>query len=119
MSFEEAASVPSIFSTTDVALGDLAKLRRNERVLIHAATGGVGLAAVQYAQSVGAVVYATAGREEKHDYLRSLGVKYVTSSRDAEVFYRDMKSFLGEKGRIDVVLNSLSGDFITRSVEFL
>ena len=94
LSFEDAASLPSIFSTTEVALGHFAKLRAGERVLIHAATGGVGLAAVQYAQSVGAIIYATAGRKEKHDYLRSLGVQYVTSSRDPDEFYTDMQSFL-------------------------
>ena len=111
--------MPSSFSTTEVALGHFAKLRAGERVLIHAATGGVGLAAVQYAQSVGAIIYATAGRKEKHDYLCSLGVQYVTSSRDPDEFYKDMQSFLPGGEKIDVVLNSLSGDFIKHSVELL
>ena len=118
LSFEDAASLPSVFSTSELSLFDFAKLKKGERVLIHAATGGVGLAAVQLAQSVGAVIYATAGRKEKQDYLRSLGVQYITSSRDPEVFYRDMQEFLG-KEKIHVVLNSLSADFIKYSVALL
>jgi NADPH:quinone reductase-like Zn-dependent oxidoreductase len=118
LSFEEAAAMPTVCATVDVALVQLAKLQRGERVLVHAAAGGVGLAAVQLAQSLGAVVYATAGSDEKHAYLRSLGVQYITSSRDADVFRRDMTELLGGQ-RLDVVLNSLSGDFIAHSLALL
>merc|ERR1719230_262573 len=60
-SFEEASTMPVIFVTVEESLGDLAQLKRGERVLIHAGAGGVGLVAIQYAQWVGAEVYATAG----------------------------------------------------------
>jgi len=119
-SFEEASTMPVIFVTVEESLGDLAQLRKGEKVLIHAAAGGVGLVAIQYAQHVGAEVYATAGAEEKHAFLRSLGVKYITSSRNGERFEQDMRGFLGGENGIDVVLNSLShDDYIPRSLALL
>jgi len=121
-SFEEASTMPVIFVTVEEALADLAGLKRGDHVLIHAAAGGVGLVAIQYAQSVGAVVYATAGAEEKHEYLRKLGVKYITSSRNGQQFQNDMNNFLklSGAGGIDVVLNSLShDDYIGRSLALL
>ncbi|CAJ1437568.1 unnamed protein product, partial [Effrenium voratum] len=119
---EEACCMPVIFVTVEEALGDLAQLKKGERVLIHAAAGGVGLVAIQYAQFVGAEVYATAGAEEKHEFLRGLGVKYITSSRNGSKFEEDMKRFMQEQGAdgIDVVLNSLShDDYIGRSLALL
>eukprot|EP00928_Gymnodinium_smaydae_P004000 TRINITY_DN11406_c0_g2_i2.p1 TRINITY_DN11406_c0_g2~~TRINITY_DN11406_c0_g2_i2.p1 ORF type:complete len:2568 (+),score=644.11 TRINITY_DN11406_c0_g2_i2:184-7887(+) len=121
-SFEEACTMPVIFVTVEEALGDLAKLRRGERVLIHAAAGGVGLVAIQYAQFVGAEVFATAGADEKHEYLRSLGVKYITTSRNGARFEKEMGDFLKEASAdgVDVVLNSLShDDYIARSLAVL
>eukprot|EP00931_Biecheleriopsis_adriatica_P048348 TRINITY_DN27935_c0_g1_i1.p1 TRINITY_DN27935_c0_g1~~TRINITY_DN27935_c0_g1_i1.p1 ORF type:complete len:5156 (-),score=1260.04 TRINITY_DN27935_c0_g1_i1:82-15549(-) len=121
-SYEEASTMPVIFVTVEEALGDLAKLKRGERVLVHAAAGGVGLVAIQYAKFVGAEVYATAGAEEKHEFLRSLGVKYITSSRNGAKFEEDMRRFLKEEGAdgVDVVLNSLSHDgYIPRSLALL
>jgi thioesterase domain-containing protein/acyl carrier protein len=78
--------------------------------------------AIQYAQFVGAEVFATAGSEEKHEFLRSLGVKHIASSRDGSRFEQDMKGFLDKAGYdgIDVVLNSLShDDYIPRSLALL
>ena len=114
--------MPVIFVTVEESLNDLAKLKKGEHVLIHAAAGGVGLVAIQYAQYVGAVVYATAGAEEKHAFLRGLGVKYITSSRNGQKFEDDMKGFLKDSGAggIDVVINSLShDDYIGRSIGLL
>ena len=68
LSFAEAASIPVVFGTAFHALHTLARLRRGETVLIHAAAGGVGLAALQLAQQIGATVFATAGSDEKRDY---------------------------------------------------
>jgi len=121
-SFEEASTMPVIFVTVEESLGDLAQLKKGERVLIHAAAGGVGLVAIQYAQWIGAEVYATAGSEEKHAFLRELGVKYITSTRDGQKFETDMKKFLADAGvdGIDVVINSLShDDYIPRSLALL
>ncbi|CEM36439.1 unnamed protein product, partial [Vitrella brassicaformis CCMP3155] len=129
--FEQAAAMPSVFGTVEVAFTDLGKVQASNRVLIHAASGGVGLAAIQYCRRVGASVYATAGSAEKQQYLRSLGVEYVTSTRDVSRFKTDMRAFLGvpqEGGGalptdgdagLDVVLNCLSGEFIDESVSLM
>lgn len=126
MSFAEAASMPIIWLTVELAFGDPVNpgiqskynLKRGDKVLIHAATGGVGLVAVAYAQRVGAIVYATAGRSEKHDFLRKMGVKFITTSRDAGVFSKDMNNWVGPGG-IDVVLNCLADDYIPESLALL
>ena len=77
----EACALPIVFATAHHALIELGRLRRGERVLIHAAAGGVGLAAVQIAKSVGAEIYATAGTPEKRAMLDALGVVKVMDSR--------------------------------------
>lgn len=115
--FAHAAAVPSTFMTAAWALHELAKVRPGERVLIHAAAGGVGLAAVQLARRAGAEVFATAGSETKRDLLRSLGVVHVMSSRSGD-FADEIMTTTGGQG-VDVVLNSLSGDLIARSLACL
>src|SRR5262249_36918110 len=82
LDFAAAATVPVAFCTAQAAF-ELAGLRGGEKVLVHAAAGGVGLAAVQLAQALGAEVYATASRP-KQDHLRSLGVRRVYDSRSTE-----------------------------------
>ncbi len=81
LSFEAAATLPIAFLTATYGLQHLAHLKRGDRVLIHAAAGGVGLAAVQIAQRAGAEIFGTAGSPEKHAYLRSIGVPHVLNSR--------------------------------------
>ena len=114
MSFADAASLPVIFMTAYYALHELAHLRRGETVLIHAAAGGVGLAAVQVARWLGARIIATAGTEEKRDYIRSLGVDHVLSSRTLE-FADQVMVLTGGRG-VDVLLNSLSGETFFKSL---
>ncbi|HYO56082.1 SDR family NAD(P)-dependent oxidoreductase [Archangium sp.] len=117
MSAAEASSIPSVFMTAWYALHHLARLRKGERVLIHSAAGGLGLAAVQIAQVLEAEVFATAGTPEKRELLRSLGIKHVMDSRTL-AFADEVMRVTGGEG-VDVVLNSLSGDAITRSMEVL
>src|SRR5207247_7948498 len=81
LTWEEATTIPIAFMTSWYGLHHLAQLAPGERVLIHAATGGVGLAALQIARQAGAEIFATAGSPEKRDYLRSLGVVHVMDSR--------------------------------------
>ncbi|CEM39444.1 unnamed protein product, partial [Vitrella brassicaformis CCMP3155] len=120
MSFEQAAALPVVFVTVEVALRELAKVHKGDKVLIHAASGGVGLAAIQFCRSVGATVYGTVGSKPKEDYLRDKeGVQYITSSRNAKQFKEDMEGFLGPNGKIDVVLNCLIEDFIPFSLDLL
>ncbi|HVC19696.1 MAG TPA: SDR family NAD(P)-dependent oxidoreductase [Vicinamibacterales bacterium] len=117
LSYEQAAVVPLVFLTAYHALVGQARLQPGERVLIHAAAGGVGLAAIQIAQHIGAEIFATAGNPAKREYLSSLGVRHVSTSR-ALSFADDIRSWTNGEG-VDVVLNSLSGEFIPASLGLL
>ena len=117
LSREEAAATPIAFLTAEYALAHLGRLQAGERVLIHAAAGGVGLAAVQLAQRAGGEVFATAGSPEKRAYLASLGVRHVMDSRST-AFTDEVLAATGGDG-VDVVLNSLAGEFIPRSLAVL
>ena len=111
LSFEEAAQVSMVKLTVDYALGVQAKLNSSDRILIQAASGGVGLTAVQYAQQIGAEVFATAS-SAKHDFLRCFGVKNISTSRDSDTFLSEMKGMVGSS-KVNVILNSLtSGNYI-------
>jgi acyl transferase domain-containing protein/NADPH:quinone reductase-like Zn-dependent oxidoreductase/acyl carrier protein len=114
---EEAATIPLAFLTAYYCLQKVAHLQPGERVLIHAGAGGVGLAAIQIAQEIGAEIFATAGSEEKREYLRSLGVQHVLSSRSLE-FADQIRDITKGEG-VDVVLNSLPGEAIEKSLSTL
>lgn len=113
----DAATVPIAFATAYRALHELARLRTGERVLIHSATGGVGLAAIQVARWLGAEIYATAGSAEKRDHLRSLGIEHVMDSRSLN-FAADVLAATGGAG-VDVVLNSLAGEAASAGLTIL
>ncbi|MET8052961.1 SDR family NAD(P)-dependent oxidoreductase [Streptosporangium sp. NPDC005286] len=118
ISFEQAATIPVVFLTACYGLMDLAGLRKGERLLVHAGTGGVGMAAIQLAQRLGVEVFATAS-PAKWDVLRSLGIPddHIASSRTLE-FEERFREVCGDRG-IDVVLNSLTGEFIDASARLL
>jgi NADPH:quinone reductase-like Zn-dependent oxidoreductase/NAD(P)-dependent dehydrogenase (short-subunit alcohol dehydrogenase family)/acyl carrier protein len=111
------AGALTAFITTYYSLHRIARLRRGERVLLHAASGGVGLAAIQVARWCGAEVIATAGSETKRAYLRSLGVEHVFDSRSLD-FVDDVKRVTNGEG-VDVVLNFLTGEAQDKSVSLL
>ncbi len=115
--FAEAATIPVCFFTAWYSLRHLANLQPGERVLIHGAAGGVGLAAIQIAAHLGLEVYATAGAPEKHNFLRRLGVKHIFSSRSLS-FASEIMEATGGKG-LDCVLNSLAGEFISAGISLL
>ncbi|HKC11395.1 MAG TPA: SDR family NAD(P)-dependent oxidoreductase [Vicinamibacteria bacterium] len=117
LSLEDAATVPISFVTAHYALHHLARLQPGERVLIHAAAGGVGLAALQIAQQMGAEVFATAGSPDKREFLCSLGVRHVMDSR-ALTFADEVREMTGGEG-VDVVLNSLAGEAASLSLKAL
>jgi acyl transferase domain-containing protein/acyl carrier protein len=117
ISFEEAATIPITFLTAYYSLHYLGRMQAGDRVLIHAAAGGVGLAAIQLAQRAGAEVFATAGTPAKRDLLRALGVKYVMDSRSL-AFANEVMAFTGGQG-VDIVLNSLAGEAIPKSLSIL
>jgi len=117
LSFEEAATIPVAFMTAYHTLVKLGRLCRGERVLIHAAAGGVGMAAVKIAQWIGAEIFATAGNPEKRRFLHSLGIEYVMDSRSLGFADEVMKCTDGEG--VNMVLNSLAGEFISKSLSVL
>ncbi|MCP4192164.1 MAG: SDR family NAD(P)-dependent oxidoreductase [Planctomycetaceae bacterium] len=117
LTFVEGASIPITFLTCEYALNQLAKLEAGERVLIHAATGGVGLAAIQIAKRIGAEIFATAGSDKKRAYLRGLGIEHVMDSRTHD-FVEEIIGITEGEG-VDVVLNSLAGDFIAANFSVL
>ncbi len=113
MAPEAAATVPVAFITAAYALETLARIRPGERVLIHGGAGGVGLAALQVARAAGALVAATAGSPEKRAFLRLAGADLVLDSRDAG--FADLLRAVWPEG-VDVVLNSLAGEAMERSL---
>jgi acyl transferase domain-containing protein/acyl carrier protein len=114
---EEGASFAIAFMTAEFCLGHVAGLKKGEKVLVHAAAGGVGMAAVRLAQRAGAIVFATAGSAWKRDLLRDMGVEHVLDSRST-AFADEILTRTGGAG-VDVVLNSLSGDAIEASFHVL
>jgi NADPH:quinone reductase-like Zn-dependent oxidoreductase/acyl carrier protein len=117
-SFEQGASVPAVFLTAMLGLCDLGGLKRGERVLVHAGAGGVGIAAIQLANRIGAEVFATAS-EPKWGVLEGLGVpaSHIASSRDLSFEQKFLAQTEGEG--VDVVLNSLAGEFVDASLRLL
>ncbi|MBY0277005.1 acyltransferase domain-containing protein, partial [Candidatus Binatia bacterium] len=118
LSPQQAASIPLVFMTAVYALEHVGRMAAGESVLIHAAAGGVGLAAVQVAHAAGAQVLATAGNDEKRDHLREhAGVARVMDSRTLD-FAGEVLDLTGGRG-VDLVLNSLSGEAILKNLEVL
>jgi acyl transferase domain-containing protein/NADPH:quinone reductase-like Zn-dependent oxidoreductase/acyl carrier protein len=117
-SYAQAASIPLTFLTAFYGLIDLAGVRAGERVLIHAAAGGVGMAAVQLAQHLGAEVFATA-QPSKWPSLRALGVpdSHIASSRTLE-FEAEFRAASSGEG-MDVVLDSLAQEFVDASLRLM
>jgi acyl transferase domain-containing protein/NADPH:quinone reductase-like Zn-dependent oxidoreductase/NADP-dependent 3-hydroxy acid dehydrogenase YdfG/acyl carrier protein len=113
LSSEAAATIPVAFFTAYYSLITQARLSRREWVLIHGGAGGVGLAAIQIAQSRGARIIASAGSPAKRDLLRAMGVRHVVDSRST-TFVDDVRQITGQG--VDVVLNSLAGEAMERSI---
>lgn len=116
MSFEDAASMPLVFLTAYYALVTAGGLTEGETILIHAAAGGVGQAAIILAQKIGAEVFATVGSDDKRQLVRELyGIPddHIFSSRDTS-FAKGVMRATGNKG-VDVVLNSLAGEALRLS----
>ncbi|MEV6164504.1 SDR family NAD(P)-dependent oxidoreductase, partial [Streptomyces sp. NPDC052052] len=117
-SFARAATVPVVFLTAYYGLHDLAGLRRGESLLVHAAAGGVGMAALQLARHFGAEVFATAS-PPKWRVLRELGIpaERIASSRTLD-FEEGFRAATGGRG-VDVVLNSLTAAYVDASLNLL
>jgi NADPH:quinone reductase-like Zn-dependent oxidoreductase len=103
LSFESAASMPTVFITAQLAMQSAAAMAAGETVLVHGGAGGVGLAALQVIGAAGATAAATAGSPSKRALLRSLGCAAVVGSRDT-----GFAAQLAQLGGVAVVLNSLT-----------
>jgi NADPH:quinone reductase-like Zn-dependent oxidoreductase len=110
LSFEQGAAVPVNYATAWAALHGYGSLRAGERVLVHAAAGGVGIAAIQFAKAAGAEVHGTAS-PGKHQKLAELGV-------DRAIDYRRDGWWKG-LGPYDLVLDALGGTSLRRSYDLL
>jgi phthiocerol/phenolphthiocerol synthesis type-I polyketide synthase C len=117
ISFAGAVTIPVTFMTAWYALHTLGRMKRGESLLVQAGTGGVGLAAIQLARLAGVEVLATAGSDEKRDFLRALGVEHVFDSRSVS-FADDVRRVTGGRG-VDLVLNSLAGPAISKGISCL
>ncbi len=116
LSMTEAATLSTAFLTAYYGLHHLANIKEGDRVLIHAAAGGVGQAAVQLAQRAGAQVFATAS-PAKWAFLHDMGVEHTFNSRTLD-FAAEILALTEGQG-VDIVLNSLNGDFISKNLEVL
>ncbi|BBY09919.1 polyketide synthase [Mycobacterium marseillense] len=117
-SYAEAAGISAVFTTAYMAFIHLAEVRPGQRVLVHAAAGGVGMAAVQLARHLGLEVFATASRG-KWDTLRAMGFDddHISDSRSLD-FEDKFRSITAGRG-FDVVLDSLAGDFVDASLRLV
>lgn len=116
MSFVEAASIPTTFSTAYYSLIEVARLQKEESVLIHAGAGGTGQAAIQLAAHIGSEIFTTVSSMQKKKLLMeiyNLDEDHIFYSRDTS-FADGIKRMTGGQG-VDMVLNSLSGDGLTAS----
>ncbi|WP_426955220.1 SDR family NAD(P)-dependent oxidoreductase [Muricoccus radiodurans] len=116
VTFTAAATIPVAFLTAVYSLETMARIAPGERVLVHGGAGAVGLAALQVARAAGAEVAMTAGTEAKRAFLRAAGATLVLDSRDpgfADALRRHWPD------GVDVVLNSLAGEAMERSLELV
>jgi NADPH2:quinone reductase len=114
-SFENAAALGVVYQTSYVALAPRADLQAGETLLVHAAAGGVGLAAVQIGAALGARVIGTAGTEEKLELVKKHGAAEVINYRE-ENFVDRVKELTGGRGA-DVIYDPVGGDTFDRSMK--
>ncbi|GFF60843.1 lovastatin nonaketide synthase [Aspergillus udagawae] len=116
LSLEDAAGVPCVFTTVLYSLMHVGQLRKGQSVLIHSACGGVGLAAIQVCQMIGAEIFATVGSNEKKNHLidnLQIPEDHIFDSRSPS-FELNVMRMTDTKG-VDIVLNSLSGELLHAS----
>ena len=115
MGFDEAAAFTIIFQTGWFGLHRRANLKAGETLLVHAAAGGVGSAAIQLGKAAGAIVIATAGSDEKVEVCRELGADHAINYKTQD-FVEEVKKITGGRGA-DVVYDPVGGDVYDRSTK--
>tara|TARA_B100000029_G_scaffold516253_2_gene628084 strand:- start:92024 stop:98293 length:6270 start_codon:yes stop_codon:yes gene_type:complete len=114
---ENIITIPIAFLTAYWGLYKKGEMSSGDKVLIHNATGGVGLAAIQLANKIGAEIFATAGSSEKREYLVSLGIKNVMDSRTLDFAEEVMEKTNGQG--VDIILNTLTSQGMKASMSVL
>ncbi|KAI4264333.1 MAG: hypothetical protein L6R42_000544 [Xanthoria sp. 1 TBL-2021] len=116
MTFEEASTLPSVYLTAIYSLFDLANTQNGHRVLIHSATGGLGLASIQLCQYLGAEVFATVGNDKKRTFLmENFGIPAANIFNSRSTAFAAELMRATEGNGVDVILNSLTGDLLDES----
>ena len=111
------ANIPTAYVTTLYCLEHAVKIKAADRILIHCASGGVGLALVNLAKEHGATIYATAGTVDKRRYLNLIGVKCVADSRSVS-YVDDIREWTNHEG-VDLIVNMLGGELAAANKEIL
>jgi len=111
----QAASLPEAYFTVWSNIFDLARLQAGERLLVHGGASGIGVAAIQLARARGAVVFVTAGTDDKCRFCESLGAQRAINYR-SEDFVAVIRA---AAGGVDVVLDMVGGDYLPRNLEAL
>ncbi|MFC1562052.1 zinc-binding alcohol dehydrogenase family protein [candidate division KSB1 bacterium] len=117
VSFIYGAAIPINWITAYHSIFFTGIVNKGDRVLIHAAAGGTGIAAVRLLKSRGCVVFGTAGSENKLKFLKNIGVDYPINYRE-EDFSKAVKNVVGERG-IDLIIDSIGGDYIRKGLKLL
>ena len=113
LSFEEGAAFPVNYATAQAGLVVMGGLKKGERVLIHAAAGGVGISATQIAKRIGAEVFGTASAS-KHDAIREQGVDHAIDYRSQD-FAEEVRRLTRGEG-IDVAFDALGPSSFARTI---
>lgn len=116
-SFEEGAGLPTTYLTAYHGLFNLGHLQNGEKVLIHAAAGGVGTAAVQLAQIYDAEIFATCGSPAKVEFLKNMGVQHIINYRTHD-FEKEIRK-INHGGGVDVIMDSVGGSTFRKSYRLL
>jgi NADPH2:quinone reductase len=117
LSTEESAGIPETFFTVWTNMFQMEQLKPGEKILVHGGTSGVGSTAIQLAHTFGAVVFATAGSEEKCQACLELGARAAINYKEKD-FVQEIKRLTGERG-VDFVLDIVGAPYTARNIECL
>ncbi|MFN8578543.1 MAG: zinc-binding dehydrogenase [Candidatus Sericytochromatia bacterium] len=118
ISFEQGAAISINYITSYIALNEMARIRKGDHVLIHGASGGVGLAAIQMAKEKECIIYGTASSKKKLDFIKEMGVHYPISYKE-ENFVDSIRRLSGKEKPIDVILDPVAGENVSKNLSVL
>ena len=117
LTFVEAASLPETFFTVWSNVFDRGQLKAGETLLVHGGSSGIGVAAIQIAKALGAIVYITAGSDEKCRFCEDIGAAKAINYKK-ESFADVIRDITGGKG-VDVILDMVGGDYVQNNIRSL